>query len=136
MGKAIPPVSKFMTTMPHSVGVDQTVAKAQQLMREHHIRHLPVLRGGQLEGVVTDRDIALIGALKDTNLQTARVEDAMTTDVYTVAPDAPLDRVATEMAEHKYGSAVVVQNGHVVGIFTMVDACRALAELLKTRLAK
>jgi acetoin utilization protein AcuB len=136
MGKSIPPVSKFMTTMPHSVGVDQPLAKAQQLMREHHIRHLPVLRGGQLEGVVTDRDIALIGALKDINLQTARVEDAMTTEVYAVAPDAPLDRVAAEMAEHKYGSAVVVQNGHVVGIFTMVDACSALAELLKSRLGK
>jgi acetoin utilization protein AcuB len=40
------------------------------------------------------------------------------------------------MAEHKYGSAIVVQNGQVVGVFTTVDACRALSELLGTRLRK
>jgi uncharacterized protein YjaG (DUF416 family) len=40
------------------------------------------------------------------------------------------------MAEMKYGSAVVMQNKHVVGVFTTVDACRALSELLSTRLRK
>lgn len=136
MSKAIPPVSKYMTTMPHSVGVEQTVAKAKQLMRDNGIRHLPVLRGGQLEGVVTDRDLAVLGNFKDADPHTARVEDVMTGDVYTVAPDTALDTVALEMAEKKYGSAVIVQNGHVVGIFTMVDACRALSELLNSRLGK
>ena len=64
------------------------------------------------------------------------VEEAMNTSVYAVGPDAPLDEVAGEMAGHKYGSAVVLQNGKVVGIFTTVDACRALQELLHGRLAK
>jgi uncharacterized protein YjaG (DUF416 family) len=40
------------------------------------------------------------------------------------------------MASEKFGSAVVVQNGHVVGVFTTVDACRALGDLLETRLRK
>ena len=50
-------------------------------------------------------------------------------------PEAPLDEVVREMAEHRYGSAVVLANGKVVGMFTTVDACRAFAELLHGRLA-
>ncbi len=44
--------------------------------------------------------------------------------------------VVREMAQHKYGSAVIMQNHKVVGIFTTVDVCKAFAELLHTRLAK
>jgi acetoin utilization protein AcuB len=64
------------------------------------------------------------------------VEEAMTSHVYGVAPETGLDVVAESLAEHKYGSAVVLQNSKVVGILTTNDACRALAELLHSRLAK
>jgi acetoin utilization protein AcuB len=50
-----------------------------------------------------------------------------------VSPDSPLDEVALEMAENRYGSAIIVQDKKVVGIFTTVDACRALAAILETR---
>jgi acetoin utilization protein AcuB len=60
----------------------------------------------------------------------------MSTHVYAVQPDTTLDVVAEALAEHKYGSAVVLDNEKVVGIFTTNDACRALAELLRSRLAK
>jgi acetoin utilization protein AcuB len=50
MSKAIPSVQKYMTTSPHTVGADQTLAHAHSVLREHRIRHLPVLRGGQLVG--------------------------------------------------------------------------------------
>jgi acetoin utilization protein AcuB len=103
-------------------------------MRTSRIRHLPVLEGGQLVGMLTHRDLVLIESLKDVDPKKVTVEDAMSTEVYTVSPDAPLDEVVREMAEKKYGSAVVIQNHKVVGIFTTVDACRTLAELLDTRL--
>lgn len=136
MSKPIPSIQKYMTTTPHSIGVDQTLARAHQAMRDNAIRHLPVLSGGQLVGILTDRDLGLVESLKDVDPTRVTVEDAMSTSVYAVAPDAPLDEVASTMAEHRYGSAIVMQNGKVVGIFTTVDACRALAELLHTRLAK
>lgn len=123
-----------MTTSPYSIGPEQSLVHAQHLMREHRIRHLPVLHGGQLAGMLTERDIALIEVLKDVDPKKVTVEDAMTTEVYAVTPEAPLDEVAREMASKKYGSAVVLQNGHVVGIFTTVDACTALNELLHGRL--
>lgn len=123
-----------MTTVPHSVGDEQTLSFAAALMKEHHIRHLPVLRGGKLLGILTDRDINLIEALAGVDSDTLTVAEAMTEDPYTVDPDTPLDEVTSQMAERKYGSAVVVQNHKVVGIFTTVDACQALSELLQTRL--
>ncbi|MBP6630905.1 MAG: CBS domain-containing protein [Kofleriaceae bacterium] len=125
-----------MTTTPFTIGAEQPLERAQALMRTHQIRHLPVLRGGKLEGMVTERDVALIEALDGVDPGKMLVEDAMTTDVYAVAPDAPLDEVAREMASRKYGSAVVVDNTKVVGIFTTVDLAAALAELLHGRLAR
>jgi acetoin utilization protein AcuB len=55
----------------------------------------------------------------------------MATNVYTVGPDAPLDVVVAEMAEHKYGSAIVTNGPTIEGIFTTVDACRALVDALR-----
>lgn len=136
MSKPVPQISKFMTQAPHTIGVDQTLANAQKMMKDHRIRHLPVLRAGHLVGMITERDLALIETLRDVDPTRVTVEDAMSQDPYTVAPDMGLDLVAATMAEQKYGSAVVVDNGHVVGVFTTVDAMTALAELLQTRLAR
>lgn len=136
MTKAIPTIQKYMSTSPHSVGPEQTLTTASAMMHEHRIRHLPVLSGGKLVGMLTQRDVALIESMKDVVPAETTVEDAMSAGVYAVSPDAPLDEVASEMAEHKYGSAVVISNQKVVGVFTTVDACRALADLLHGRLSK
>jgi acetoin utilization protein AcuB len=135
MDTLIPTVEEFMTPTPISIPHDQPLSLALHTMREHRIRHLPVLQGEALVGVLSERDVALASSLRELDVATLRAEEAMTPVVYTVAPDARLDRVAADMAEHRYGSAFVVTEGNrVVGIFTTVDACRALAELLHTRL--
>ncbi len=134
MSKAIPKIQKYMTTVPICINRTDTVASAHKVMREHDIRHLPVVDGDKLVGIVTQRDLHLIETLKDVDAEKVNVEDAMTTNPYTVHPDAELDEVVAEMAEQKYGSALVVQNHKVVGVFTTVDAMRAFSELLKSRL--
>jgi acetoin utilization protein AcuB len=136
MSKPIPTIQKYMTTSPHSIGVEQPLSKAHDVMRQLGIRHLPVLHGGKLVGMLTDRDLHLVESLAGVDPTKVKVEDAMATVVYAVPPESPLDEVVDTMAEHKYGSAVIMQNEKVVGIFTTVDVCRALAELLRTRLAK
>jgi acetoin utilization protein AcuB len=136
MTKAIPTVQQYMTTSPHSIGLDQTIAQAERLMSEHHIRHLPVLAGGVLRGLLSDRDVRLVETFREVDATKVTVEDAMTQTVYAVSPTAPLDEVVDAMAEHKYGSAVVMQNDKVVGIFTTVDVCRAFGALLRGRLSK
>lgn len=134
MTKSIPHIKKYMTTDVQTIGDQQPMAVAHQMMRKQSIRHLPVLHDGKLVGVVTDRDLRLIETLRDVDPAQVPVSEAMTADVYTVGPDASLDDVVGSMAAAKYGSAVVVDHGHVVGIFTTVDACRAFADLLATRL--
>ena len=134
--KPIPSIQKYMTAAPHSIGSDQTIATASRMMNEHHIRHLPVLHGGRLLGILTDRDIKLIETFRDVDTAKVAVDEAMTEKPYSVSPESPLDEVVETMAANKYGSAVVMQNQKVVGIFTTVDACEALAALLRTRLAK
>lgn len=136
MTKAIPTVQKYMTTCPHTIGEGQPMSVAHKIMREHRIRHLPVLRDGKVVGLVSDRDLHLIETLDDVDPRAVQVGEAMSQDPFVVAPDAPLDEVVHVMAERKYGSALVLQHDKVVGIFTTVDACRAFAELLHTRLAK
>jgi acetoin utilization protein AcuB len=136
MSKPIPSVQKYMSTNPHSIGREQPLAKAHDVMRENKIRHLPVLDGGRLVGMITLRDLHLVETLKDVDPKKITVEEAMSSTVYSVSPEASLDDVVAEMAEHKYGSAVVMQNNKVVGIVTTVDVCRALAELLRGRLGK
>ena len=134
MSKPIPKIQKYMSTSPHTVRPDLTLADAAAVMREHNIRHLPVLNGGALVGVLSIRDIHLIETLKAVDPAKRKVEDAMTQEVYVVSPDSPLDEVVDELAAKKYGSAIVEQNGKVVGIFTVIDALQALSELLNTRL--
>jgi len=135
MSKPIPTIQKYMTTTPHTVRPDLTIAAADKIMHENRIRHLPVLNGGQLVGLLSQRDIRLIESFKDVDIKTVQVVEAMSQDVFEVSPNASLDEVVLTMAAKKYGSAVVTQNSHVVGIFTAVDALQALAELLQSRLA-
>ncbi|MCM0607166.1 MAG: CBS domain-containing protein [Xanthomonadaceae bacterium] len=130
--KTMPKIQKVMSTQPHTIGQDIRLKTAMNMMREHGVRHLPVEQGGKLVGVLTDRDVKLVSAFKGSDSMT--VEEAMTPDPYTVGPDVALDHVVSEMAEHKYGCAIVMQdNGKVVGIFTANDGLRVLAETLKTR---
>lgn len=135
MSKPIPHISKYMTTVPQTIGADQTMAVAHDMMREYRLRHLPVVSTKGLVGVVSDGDLMRAEAFRGVDPERIRVEDVMSHGAYSVTPDAPLDDVVQEMARHKYGSAVVVDHGHVVGIFTAVDVCQAFADMLRTRLA-
>jgi acetoin utilization protein AcuB len=124
-------VRAYMTPTPFTIGAQQTLAVAQRMMSEHAIRHLPVLDGGKLVGVVTQRDLQLVQTLRDVDPEKLTVDEAMSPDPYTISPGTSLEWVAMAMSQHKYGSVIVVDHGKVVGVFTTVDALRALQELLE-----
>ena len=129
--KQMPMIEKYMTAMPHTINPSMTIKVALKIMSENKIRHLPVQDAGKLVGVLTDRDIKLGTSFTGTRELT--VEELMTPDPYHATPHASLDQVVFEMAEHKYGCAVIQQeNGKVVGIFTATDGLRVLGEVLQS----
>ncbi|MBM4361737.1 MAG: CBS domain-containing protein [Deltaproteobacteria bacterium] len=134
MSKPVPPVQKYMTTSPVTTEASATVAAAAKVMKANSIRHLPVVDGGSVVGLISDRDIALVEGLVGVDPEIVTVRDAMATEPYTTRSDTPITEVAATMASNKYGSAVVTQNGKVVGMFTTVDVCRVLAEVFETRI--
>lgn len=130
--KGIPTIKSAMTAFPYSVDVNAPIGEAQEFMREHRIRHLPVTKEGILAGVVTDRDIKLLlGPDFDyPEPQELKVGDAMVEQAYVVDLSTPLESVLSHMAEHRLGSALVTRKDKLVGVFTSSDACRAFAEFL------
>jgi len=127
----MPPVSRYMTIAPHAIGPRQPLAAAHRLMRDHRIRHLPVLDGDRLVGIVSQRDLHLLETLPDVDPESILVEEAMTDEVFVVSPEAPLDQVVARMADTKQGSVVVMRSDAVVGIFTTIDALRAFNDVLQ-----
>lgn len=134
MTKPIPSIHKYMTTTPHTIGDDQTLAQANHIMREFSIRHLPVLHAGKIVGIISDRDISMMASFKGVDLNKEKIEQAMTTEPVVVSADTPLDAICRDMADKKIGSVLVEDNHKLVGIFTWVDALLAMDELFRTRL--
>ncbi len=132
--KSVPTIQKYMTTVPHTIGSDQTLAKAEKMMNEYHIRHLPVLEGGKLIGILSDRDVKLVESFRDVDPEKVTVDEAYTPDPYITSPSANLEEVCAEMVAHRYGCVLVCDNKKLVGIFTWVDALKAFDKLLATRM--
>ena len=124
-------IKGVMTPFPHSIGYDQTLKDAKQMMRDHSVRHLPVQKGGELIGVITQRDIDFAVAVDKQDPSELSVEDAFTAEPYIVELDAEVATVASRMANNRFGCVLVVQKDKLAGIFTAVDACRTLGLLLR-----
>jgi acetoin utilization protein AcuB len=124
-------IKHFMTVSSHAIGRDQTLKLAHERMQQLGARRLPVLEGGVLVGVVSDHDIALIGAISPAQAEETTVEDVMSVEPYAVTPDADVASVTAQMAEHKHDCAVVMDHNKVLGVFTTSDALQLLAALLR-----
>ena len=118
--------------------MDQQPTDGQMTLIEHlnelRVRHLPVLRAGQLVGILSDRDLKLVESFRAVDPEKVCVEEAFSPDPYMTTPASALSEVCAEMAAHKYGCALVCDNHKLVGIFTWVDALNALNDLMSTRL--
>jgi acetoin utilization protein AcuB len=99
-------------------------------MDKYNLRHLPVWSDGKLVGIVSARDLDCVRSLAHAEPAVIHVEDAMTANPYAPSPDTLLVDVVRTMVERKLGSAVVMDGGQIVGIFTATDAMRALVDLI------
>jgi acetoin utilization protein AcuB len=118
-----------------TVRPETTAAEALALCRGNGIRHLPVLEGGWLVGIISDRDLRLATpALGDSDRALAigriRVGDEMAKEVVTARPEDPIEEAAMEMYERKIGCLPVVDDDGLVGIVTSSDVMRAFVRLV------
>jgi acetoin utilization protein AcuB len=120
-------IAEIMQQFPHSIGQEIELKRAEEQMKKFQIRHLPVLAGGKVVGILSDRDVKLAVKFGDG----LTVQDVMTSDPYVVSPDTLVTEVFGQMAEHKYGAVLIAEKAKVVGIFTAVDAFKLLSEIYR-----
>jgi acetoin utilization protein AcuB len=125
-----PTVREYMTPDPATIDGGLSVADARTRMFQLGVRHLPVYVGGHLVGVLSDRDLARVSANDGVETPATTVEQACTPNPYVVGPNTSLAEVAQVLADNKFGAALVMEGGHLLGVFTVVDALRALVTYL------
>jgi acetoin utilization protein AcuB len=132
-------VVDVMTKDPLTVTPSETVGQADELMTVNKIRQLPVVRGRELVGIITDRDIRsfLSGSLlsepeaREKAFHT-RVAQVMTTDPLTLSPDDNLQEAVELLINEKIGGIPVVDQAEgIVGIVTYVDVLRCFLNRLQ-----
>jgi acetoin utilization protein AcuB len=118
-----------MSSPAITIEAERSLSTALRLMRDHDIRHLPVLEQGMLVGLLSERDVERVQGGQD--VRNLAVRDVMAPAPFCVSPDANLPAVLREMVAQKYGSAVVVEGERVVGMLTTIDTQDAFADWLE-----
>jgi len=135
-------VRSRMTSNPYTISPDATIAEALDIMRQNKFRRLPVVKGGKLVGIVTEREMLEVSPSKATTLSVfeinyllakTKVSAVMTRDVKTISPDALIEEAAVMLRDNDIGALPVVENGKVVGIITETDIFDAFIDLMGAR---
>ncbi len=123
-------IDEFMSRFPETVTLQASYKEIVDLLENKVIRHLPVLDGKKVVGIISERNLKLPSHLADEINLIA--ENIMTADPYIVQPETSLEKVASTMAERRIGSAIVVNSqGELSGIFTTIDALNALIDIIQ-----
>ncbi len=132
-------VSTYMTSKLITCTPAMSVKSAYLTMLSHRVRHLPVVDGGRLVGIISDRDLrrpSWVDALDDWTTyyeinDHVRVADVMTSNPVTVRTFDRIDKAVKILREERYGALPVLdKNGDLVGILSAHDLLGALDEIL------
>jgi acetoin utilization protein AcuB len=132
-------VAQAMSRDPVTLGPEDTLMRAVELMRARNVRRLPIVVGGALVGLLAEGDLkrAQPSALSDSMEEFQRVMEGtpvsriMIAKPLTVAETTPLVDAARTLHTTKFGALPVVREGQLVGILTDADLLRCLVELLE-----
>jgi len=132
-------VSRFMTRRPVTVAPDASIDEAITLMERHGFRHLPVARGAEVLGMVSDRDVRLgtggqalasLGVPEESGLP-RRVDQIMRAPVVCVEEHERGPTAARRMIEQRIGALPVLESGRLVGIVTETNLVSAFRDLCR-----
>ncbi|MCC6765624.1 MAG: CBS domain-containing protein [Deltaproteobacteria bacterium] len=123
-------VREYMSRLPEEIDRRETLAAAVDRMAAHDVRHIPVMDGPAVYGVLSRADALDAWLRYGHRAREVAVGEVCTREPLEVSPVTPIGEVAAQMLERRVTSALV-SDGHVlVGIFTSTDALRVLAEQL------
>ncbi len=124
-------VREIMQPHPITASPDISLEEAYSLMNAHNIRHLPILSGSELSGLITDRDLRLATSSLRAHPfpPSATVARVMKSPVTTADPLDPVEVAARTMRELKIGCMPVLEDNTLVGIFTSIDLLDAMIRL-------
>jgi acetoin utilization protein AcuB len=126
-------VQDVMQTKLHTVTPDTTLPEALCLTAQRGVRHLPVLNGDLLVGILSDRDLKQAVASSATTIEThardyllgrLRVDEIMTRTVITIGRTSPIEEAACLMVQNKIGALPVTEDGRLIGLVTETDVLR------------
>lgn len=131
-------VADIMTSPVVTLGADQSLSLAESFMTLARVRHIPVLDGQRVIGLVSHRDLlaAGAGALSPSGAAatlSVPVRRIMRTAVWTIEPAASANTAARLLRDHKIGCLPVVEDGTLVGILTASDLLAVLSDALDLR---
>ena len=117
-------VKDLMTPSPTVCRPEDTASQAATLMKQEDCGAIPVVEGGKLVGIVTDRDIVVRAVAAGKDPRSTPVSLVMSADPVTLSPDADADEAQRLMAESQVRRLPVVENGHLVGILVTAQLAR------------
>jgi CBS domain-containing protein len=117
-------VREAMTAAPRTVSKDATVVEAARLMIANDIGSLPVVKGHDLVGIVTDRDIVAEVIAKDLDPNKTLVADVCSEELTVASPEDRLETALRRMASEQVRRLPVVEDGRLVGILAQADVAR------------
>jgi acetoin utilization protein AcuB len=135
-------VSDWMTKKVIILYPEDYLSDAIAMMKQHAIKHLPVLKNDRIKGIISDRDIKEHSPSKATSLDfyeihyllaKTKIKTVMKTKVVTISPDAPVEEAAMTMLDHNIGCLPVLDEGKLVGIISDKDIFRALVDISGVR---
>lgn len=120
-------IRDIMRPGPITIHASDTLGSAQRVMARGRIRHLPVLAGDKLVGMLSARDILAARARNDGEVDWWKIplDSAMSTPVHFAGPDDSLTEIAGRMALEKIGAMPVVERGKLLGLVTVTDVLDA-----------
>ena len=121
-------IRDVMTSGPASSEPTATVVDAARIMAQEDVGPVPVVEGGRVVGMVTDRDIVVRVIAEGRDPNSTTIGEIASGDVVTVEPDTDLDEALTLMSSRQVRRLPVVENGELVGIVAQADVARAVDE--------
>jgi CBS domain-containing protein len=119
-----------------AVAPESTVLDAVRAMAEHNVSSVLVMRGGELQGIVTERDYARKIVLQGRTSADTPVSTVMSHPVQCVAPDASVDACMELMTERRIRHLPVREAGAVVGVISIGDLVKAVIEEQREEIAQ